>query len=243
LIVSLQCLMLFVTIKFFDLTGLMKLPGYLGGIPQLLVMILTGVVGIAMGLFISAVVKTSEMATSLVPLVLIPQILFSGLVVMPEGISKVVGVTMPVTWSFDEMKRLSMLETLSEEGSDPDGPHKGRGLHKYIEDLNDQNIKKAQNEMEAYKYKAEDDLALFEEKMNNYLRDVRTKPTLKPPKPPKLGPAPKVPEVTKIPEDLSDYVDFLHPWGHIILNPLVLLLMFFGLTGATIAALRAQDIG
>jgi hypothetical protein len=46
-----------------------------------------------------------------------------------------------------------------------------------------------------------------------------------------------------MPEDLSNYVDFLHPLGNIIVNPLVLLIMFFGLIIFTIVALRAQDIG
>ena len=92
LIVSVQCLLLFGTLKLLDVTTLMSLPGKFGGIPQLLVMMLTGMVGVALGLFISAVVKTSEMATSLVPLILIPQILFSGLVGVPVGFAKVVGV-------------------------------------------------------------------------------------------------------------------------------------------------------
>ncbi|MGI8495555.1 MAG: ABC transporter permease, partial [Pyrinomonadaceae bacterium] len=65
------------------------------GIPQFIVMLLTAAVGIALGLFISSMVKTSEMATSLVPLILIPQILFSGLVGVPTGVSKVVGLAMP----------------------------------------------------------------------------------------------------------------------------------------------------
>ncbi|MCM3902704.1 MAG: FHA domain-containing protein, partial [Pyrinomonadaceae bacterium] len=69
LIVSFQCILLFGTLKLLDLTSLMDLPGSFGGLPQLFVMILTGMVGIALGLFISAVVRTSEMATSLVPLI------------------------------------------------------------------------------------------------------------------------------------------------------------------------------
>ena len=46
----------------------------------------------------------------------------------------------------------------------------------------------------------------------------------------------------KIPDDLSNYIAFKHPWGNIILDPFVLILMFFGLVIATIIALRAQDI-
>ena len=88
IIVLLQCLMLFVPLKFFDLAGLMPMPGELSGIPQLWAMLLTAGVGIAVGLLVSALVRTSEMATSLVPLILIPQILFSGLVGVPSGISQ-----------------------------------------------------------------------------------------------------------------------------------------------------------
>jgi hypothetical protein len=50
-------------------------------------------------------------------------------------------------------------------------------------------------------------------------------------------------KVVPLPDDLSGYVDFLHPWGNRWLNPLVLLVMFLGLTGGTIIALRSQDIG
>ena len=42
-------------------------------------MLLTASVGLAAGLFVSAAVRTQESATSIVPLVLIPQILFSGI--------------------------------------------------------------------------------------------------------------------------------------------------------------------
>jgi hypothetical protein len=243
LIVGLQCILLFGTLKLLDFSGLMKLPGVLFGIPQLLLMILTGIVGIGLGLFISAIVKTSEMATSLVPLILIPQILFSGLVGVPSGVSKVVGLAMPATWAFDEMKQLSQLDTVSEEGSDPNGPNSGRGLKKHTEDLNDQNLEKARKDVENYKNDAEESQKDFERKMNDYARNAPTNPSLEKPTAPSAPPAPKVPEAVKVPEDLSSYVEFLHPWGHILLDPLVLMLMFFGLIIAAIMALRAQDIG
>src|SRR4030095_7286633 len=98
LIVGLQCLLLFATLKVLDLVGLISIPGSFGGLGELLVMILTAFVGVALVLFVSAIVKTSEMATSLVPLILIPQILFSGLVCVPVGIARVVGVHMAATW-------------------------------------------------------------------------------------------------------------------------------------------------
>lgn len=242
LIVGLQCLLLIGTLKLLDLAGLMRLPGSGYGVPQLLVIILTGVVGIALGLFVSALVKTSEMATSLVPLILIPQILFSGLVGVPAGVSRVVGLVMPATWSFDEMKRLSTLDTISPEGSNPRGPNAGLGLKKHVEDLNDHNIARAKQDVQKYRTEAEDSVNDFGRKMNDYVGKPRTGQTGGPPAAPKLGAAPVIPEAVKTPEDLSSYVDFLHPWGNVLLDPLILLLMFFGLVGATVVALRAQDI-
>ena len=65
----------------------------------------------------------------------------------------------------------------------------------------------------------------------------------KKPEPPKLKPAPEPKEAVKQPEDLSSYVDFLHPWGGRLSDALILLAMFFGLLAATLFALRSQDIG
>ena len=169
LIVSVQCLLLFGTLKLLDVTTLMSLPGKFGGIPQLLVMMLTGMVGVALGLFISAVVKTSEMATSLVPLILIPQILFSGLVGVPVGFAKVVGVVMPATWSFDEMKRLSGLEVLrgKDENAQPAAKNEGRGLYKQIEHENDANIVDAKQRIDQYQSEAETNSKDFEKAMDD----------------------------------------------------------------------------
>jgi hypothetical protein len=245
-IVGLQCLLLYGTLKLFHFTDIMKLPG--NALAQLLVMILTGMVGIALGLFVSSIVKTSEMATSLVPLILIPQILFSGLVGVPQGVSKVVGTLMPATWSFDQMKRLSALDTINEEGSDKNGPNEGKGLKTHTLDLNKQNIEDTKQDIRRYKQDAEDNSESFRKEMDKYQDDAREaamRGETAPPKPvaPKLKDAPEPKDIVKEPEDLSSYVNFLHPWGNPIVNPAILLLMFFGLVGATIAALRAQDIG
>jgi ABC-type multidrug transport system ATPase subunit/pSer/pThr/pTyr-binding forkhead associated (FHA) protein len=249
-IVGLQCLLLFGTLKIFHYTGMMKLPpdSPSDSLAQLLVMILTGMVGIALGLFISSVVKTSEMATSLVPLILIPQILFSGLVGVPTGVARVIGAGMPATWAFDEMKRLSKLDTISEEGSDPEGPNQGKGLKKYIESKNDENIAQAKTDIRNYKQEAEDNSEQFRKDMDTYQEDLQAamrgqgdKPDK--PEPPKLKAAPEPKDAVPQPEDLSNYVDFLHPWGGRLLNALILLGMFFGLLGATLFALRSQDIG
>ncbi|MGB9179108.1 MAG: FHA domain-containing protein [Pyrinomonadaceae bacterium] len=242
LIVGFQCLLLFGSLKFLDLVGLMKFPGSYLGIPQLFVMILTGMVGIALGLFVSAVVKTSEMATSLVPLILIPQILFSGLIGVPTGVSRAVGAVMPATWSFDEIKRLAPVDTLREEGSNPKGETQGRGLYKHIEDLNDKNIVKARKDVERFKNDADEAVKNYEKKMNDYMRDAPRDPSLRKPERPTPGAAPDVPVPVKVTKDLSNYVDFLHPWGGSMLDPIILIIMFFGLIIASIIALKTQDI-
>jgi ABC-type multidrug transport system ATPase subunit len=240
LIVSCQCLLLFGSLKFLHYSGLMNLPGW--AIPQLVVVMLTAMVGLALGLLVSAIVKTSEMATSLVPLILIPQILFSGLVGVPQSTAKVIGTLMPATWAFDGLKRWSRLDTLDEEGSDPDGENKGRGLYKHYEDLNDEHINSAKDDVANYKKDAEADSKEYERKMKDYIKDLQSGQQADQPAAPTLKPAPEVHPAEKIPEDLSGYVNFLHPWGNIVVDPLVLIVMFFSLVIATIITLRAQDI-
>ncbi|HEY8204742.1 MAG TPA: FHA domain-containing protein [Pyrinomonadaceae bacterium] len=240
LIVSLQCALLFVAVKFLHYTGLMSLPGWAA--PQFVVMIIAALVGIALGLFVSAIVKTSEMATSLVPLILIPQIIFSGLVGVPQGTAKFVGALMPATWAFDGLKQFSTLDTLDENGSDPKGQNEGRGLYKHYEDINDQNIEKARQDVAQYKKDAEKDLKDYEKKMKDYVADLKAGRQADQPPVPKLKPQPEVKGADKVPEDVSNYITFLHPWGHWTIDPFVLLLMFFGLVIATILTLRAQDI-
>ncbi|HKR59640.1 MAG TPA: ABC transporter permease, partial [Pyrinomonadaceae bacterium] len=245
LIVSVQCVLLFGTLKLLDLTTLMSLPGKFAGLPQMLVMILTGMVGVALGLFISAVVKTSEMATSLVPLILIPQILFSGLVGVPTGFAKVVGVVMPATWSFDEMKRLSGLEVLrgKDEDAEPAGTNEGRGLYKEIEHQNEANISDAKQRINQYKSDAESKSKNFEKEMEAYQKELLNRGSPAKPTAPVLGAAPEIAEAVKVPDNLSNYVDFLHPWGGALINVGVLVTMLLLFLGATGIALRAQDIG
>jgi len=240
LIVSLQCVFLYGSLKFLHYIGLMSVPGW--AIPQVAIVLITAMVGIALGLFVSAVVKTSEMATSMVPLILIPQILFSGLVGVPQNTARVISTVIPATWAFDGIKRFSTLDTLDEDGSDSEGANKGRGLYKHIEEQNDENISKARTDIENYKKDAEDKMKDYEDKMKSYLEQAPYNPNLKRPDAPKLAAAPDVPAAEKIPSDLSGYINFLHPWGNILLDPFVLILMFFGLVIATIITLRAQDI-
>lgn len=232
-IVSIQCFVLFVPLKFMDLVGLMPMPGIFAGIPQFIAMLFTAAVGIALGLLISALVKTSEMATSLIPLILIPQIIFSGLIGVPTGINKVVGLVMPATWSFDAMKRFSDLDTLEPEGALPNDRTNGLGLYKKIEVENEKIISDARKNIKDYEKDLETKLQNAERQAN---RGERVQFTGMPERP-KIGAA------EKIPEDLSEYVSFLHPWMHEIVNLLVLMMMFFWLFVFTLTALRLQDIG
>lgn len=243
LIVAAQCLLLFGTLKLLDLANLMSLPGLWGGLPQLLLMILTGMVGIALGLLVSAVVRTSEMATSIVPLILIPQILFSGLFGVPQGAARVVGAVMPAVWSFDGLKRLSMLDTLEPEGSLKTGPNNGLGLYKQTQAANDQNILAAQRAVKKYHEDVIRQLDDYERSMKDYrAREGRTDPALAAPEFPKLAPPPSVSEAQKVSDNLSGYVSFLHPWGSLRIDPLILAFMFILLVGATLVILRIQDI-
>ncbi|MCD9185213.1 MAG: FHA domain-containing protein [Pyrinomonadaceae bacterium] len=233
IIVGIQCILLFVPLKLLDLVGLMPMPGELLGIPQFWAMLLTAGVGIALGLLISALVKTSEMATSLVPLILIPQILFSGLVGVPSGMNKVISLAMPAAWSFDTMKRFSTLDTLEKEGADPNGKTRGSGLYKFIESENDRIIADAKRDLDDYRKDSEKKVEEFSDNVRNGQNASA----------PKLDEPPKIAEAVKIPENLSNYVTFLHPWMHEILNQLVLMLMFFILVIATLIILRLQDVG
>lgn len=221
-IVGLQCLMLFVPLKLLDLVGLMRMPGDLLGIPQFCAMLITAAAGIALGLFVSALVRTSEMATSLVPLILIPQILFSGIVGVPGTVSRVVSMVMPAAYSFDTMKRFSTLDTLEPEGADPRGRTKGLGLYRSIEEENDAAFQNFKNELEQYKNDAR---AFQADPLNN---------------PTPLEP--EMPEVKKVPDDLSSYVTFLHPWMNEVVDQLVLMLMFGLLVLATLIVLKLRDV-
>lgn len=221
IIVGIQCLLLFVPLKLFDITGLNPMPGDLFGIPQVWVMLLTAAVGISAGLLVSSLVRSSEMATGLVPLILIPQILLSGIVGVPTGVGRVVGLAMPAAWSFDAIKRFSSLDTLEPEGADPRGKTRGRGLYKWIEAENDATTEKFRSDLEAFKKAA-----------RAYQADPLNNPT---PIEPELG------EIRKIPDDLSGYVVFLHPWMNEVLDQIVLILMFCSLVLANVVILKLKD--
>ena len=220
-IVFLQCLLLYVPLKFFHATGLMPMPGFLYGIPHFWVMLLTAAVGIGTGLFVSSLVRTSRMATSLIPLILIPQILFAGLIGVPYGLNRVVTMTIPAAWSFDTMKRFSTLETLEPEGANPRDSTKGLGLYKFVESENEKALEKAKKDLDNLKQISGGDIQSSDPSIANEL---------------------VMPEIKRVPKDLSPYVTFLHPWMNEVLNQLVLMLMFWILTFCTLIVLRLKDI-
>lgn len=246
IIVGVQCALLFLPLKFFDLIGAMSMPGILENIPQFWVMLLVAAVGIALGLLVSALVKTSEMATSLVPLILIPQILFSGLVGIPYGLSRVGSMIMPASWAFDTMKRFSDLGVLREEDDkdkDKDCAKESCGLYEKIESDNKKIIDEAKKDIEDYRDDAKKDMDKYKDDMETYQRNLQSGISSTKPKAPEMKEVPKIKDAKNIPKDLSGYVDFLHPWMNEIVNQIVLMLMFMMLVVATLIVLRMQDIG
>src|SRR5207248_1388849 len=68
------------------------------------VLILTSFVGLALGLIISAVARTSEVAIALCPLVLIPMIIFAGMLTPIHTIPAVtrpISYIIPARWAFE----------------------------------------------------------------------------------------------------------------------------------------------
>ena len=110
---------------------------------------------------------------------------------------------------------------MNPKGADARGSTEGLGLYKFIETENDKTLKRVQRDIDDYKRLAgrgipgEDDL--FRDKLN-------------------------VPEIKRLPDDLSGYITFLHPWMHDVLNQLILMLMFGMLVITTLIVLRLRDI-
>ncbi len=246
IIVGIQCLLLFLPLKFFDIVGLMDMPGVLGGIPQFWIMLLVAAVGISLGLLISALVKTSEMATSLVPLILIPQILFSGLVGIPYGMARVGSLAMPASWAFDTMKRFSDLPVLRED-DDKDTKKNCSGgtpcgLYEKVESDNDKIIADAKKDIDKYRADAKKDMDDYKDDMEEYQNKLGRGESATKPTAPTMKEVPKIKDSVPIPKDLSGHVDFLHPWMNDIVNQLILMMMFLMLVMGTLIVLRMQDI-
>jgi ABC-type multidrug transport system ATPase subunit/pSer/pThr/pTyr-binding forkhead associated (FHA) protein len=74
-------------------------------------MLLTSVVGILLGLALSALVSTADRAMTLLPLALIPQVLFTFPAVQMDmkGPAGIVARAMPTWWAFDLLRRTALL--------------------------------------------------------------------------------------------------------------------------------------
>ncbi|OGS35118.1 MAG: hypothetical protein A2293_07910 [Elusimicrobia bacterium RIFOXYB2_FULL_49_7] len=85
-----------------------------GSLPFLfLTIFLSSVAGLTMGLMVSAVVSTTDKALAVLPILLIPQILFSGTVVEIDNmmpVSQLISNTMICRWSYDLLKKISVWE-------------------------------------------------------------------------------------------------------------------------------------
>jgi hypothetical protein len=131
-------------------------------------------------------------------------------------------MTMPAAWSFDTMKRFSTLDTLEPEGAK--ASTKGKGLYRYIESENESALNKAKKDLENFKTVSG----------GSYQQNETGEPS--------MADELEVPEMKKIPADLSGYITFLHPWMNEVLNQFVLMLMFWVLTLSALVVLKLKDI-
>ena len=68
-------------------------------------LVLCGVAGIALGLLVSAIVDSPDKAIALVPILLIPQVLFSGIFGEMKGFQSAMGDVMISKWSYNLLKK------------------------------------------------------------------------------------------------------------------------------------------
>src|SRR3972149_3008852 len=73
-------------------------------------MFVTSLAGLSMGLFISASATTQERATTLVPFVLIPQIIFAGVMFDLSGLSEGISYFSIARWSVEGLGTTAHLE-------------------------------------------------------------------------------------------------------------------------------------
>jgi ABC-type transport system involved in multi-copper enzyme maturation permease subunit len=98
--------MLIVMVVILRLTG--RLPhSSLGDYAQImLTLVLVGLVGLALALLTSAFVSTSQQATDMLSVWIMPQVLFGGALVAVHNmnvVGKVISVVAPVRWSFEAL--------------------------------------------------------------------------------------------------------------------------------------------
>jgi hypothetical protein len=87
------------------------------------------------------------------------------------------------------MKRLSKLDVLrgKDEDAQPSDKEEGRGLYKQIERDNDHNIEDSRSRVDTYKAEGKKSINNFEEKMEDYQKDLQWDAQREKPPKPKLG--------------------------------------------------------
>src|SRR5678816_240294 len=68
-----------------------------------LTIVLSGLAGIALGLLVSAVATTPDKATSLIPIVLVPQVLFAGIMFALHGVPNAISYVVSAREAVDAM--------------------------------------------------------------------------------------------------------------------------------------------
>jgi len=82
----------------------------------LMVAVLDGLLGTAMGLFVSAFAQTEFQAVQFMPVALLPQFLLCGLIVPTDqlpSILKFISALLPLTYAFEAMQKLAQNATVS----------------------------------------------------------------------------------------------------------------------------------
>ena len=87
----LQAALLFVIVRFWC-----NPPG--SAVEELLVLLTLALAGVTLGLAISAIAASEEMAITLIPMVVIPQIILAGVIAPLEGVSKVLALSFVSTY-------------------------------------------------------------------------------------------------------------------------------------------------
>lgn len=86
-------------------------PGRTGAIAELYIsLLLVALAGLMMGLLVSALAPTTDRALSIVPIILIPQIIFSGVIFsMTDSVGKLISYVMPARWGMQAAGSITRL--------------------------------------------------------------------------------------------------------------------------------------
>jgi ABC-type multidrug transport system ATPase subunit/alpha-tubulin suppressor-like RCC1 family protein len=107
-------LLILVMVGILRVTGRLPDAGFDVYGPLLVTLILTGFVGLALALFTSAIVSSSQQATDMLSVWIMPQVLFGGALVAVLSmniVGKVIAAVSPVRWSFEALGQIADLDT------------------------------------------------------------------------------------------------------------------------------------